>query len=79
VVILHEILHDLRVTKTRGIVLKLDFEKAYDKVNWNFLIEVLKQKKFSETWISWIKQCVEGGKVGIKINGVEISLITIKV
>jgi hypothetical protein len=33
VVILHEILHDLRVTKTRGIVLKLDFEKAYDKVN----------------------------------------------
>jgi hypothetical protein len=70
VVILHEILHDLTVTKTRGIVLKLDFEKAYDKVNWNFLIEVLKQKKFSETWISWIKQCVEGGKVGIKINGV---------
>jgi hypothetical protein len=48
----------------------LDFEKAYDKVNWGFLIEVLKQKNFSETWISWIKQCVEGGKVGIKINGV---------
>jgi hypothetical protein len=32
VIILHEILHELRVSKTKGIVLKLDFEKAYDKV-----------------------------------------------
>jgi hypothetical protein len=69
VVILHEILHDLRVSKTKKIILKLDFEKAYDKVIWDFLIEVLKQKNFSKTWISWIKQCVEGGKVGVKING----------
>jgi hypothetical protein len=69
VVILHEILHDLRVSKSKGMILKLDFEKAYDKVNWGFLVEVLKQKKFPETWIRWIKQCVKGGKVGIKING----------
>jgi hypothetical protein len=32
VIILHEILHDLRVSKIKGIVLKLDFGKAYDKV-----------------------------------------------
>jgi hypothetical protein len=32
VVILHEILHELRVKKLQGIILKLDFEKAYDKV-----------------------------------------------
>jgi exonuclease III len=32
-IILHEILHELRVTKTKGIVLKLGFEKAYDKVH----------------------------------------------
>jgi hypothetical protein len=69
VVILHEILHDFRVSKSKGIILKLDFEKAYDKVNWGFLVEVLKQKKIPETWIRWIKQGVEGGKVGIKING----------
>jgi hypothetical protein len=42
VVILHEILHDLRTTKTKGVVVKLDFEKAYDKVHWNFLFEVLR-------------------------------------
>jgi hypothetical protein len=31
--ILHEALHQLKVTKKKGIILKLDLEKAYDKVN----------------------------------------------
>jgi hypothetical protein len=37
VVVLHETLHELRRKKQKGIILKLDFEKAYDKVNWAFL------------------------------------------
>ena len=51
VVILQEVLHELRVTKSSGVILKLDFEKAYDKVNWNFLEEVLQRKGFSNIWI----------------------------
>jgi hypothetical protein len=30
----HEILHDAARNGQRGIVLKLDYEKAYDKVDW---------------------------------------------
>jgi hypothetical protein len=33
VVILHETIHELHKKKRNGVVLKLDFEKAYDKVN----------------------------------------------
>jgi hypothetical protein len=33
VIILHEVLHELRVRKKSGVILKLDFEKAYDKVH----------------------------------------------
>jgi mannosylglycoprotein endo-beta-mannosidase len=69
VVILHEILHELRVKKLQGIILKLDFEKAYDKVRWNFMMEVLRKKNFSGKWVDWMKQIIEGGKVGINING----------
>lgn len=47
-VVLHEVLHELRVKKQRGIVLKLDFETAYDKLDWSFIMEVLQKKSFPE-------------------------------
>jgi hypothetical protein len=36
VVILHETLHEMRRKKMKGIIMKLDFVKAYDKVSWPF-------------------------------------------
>jgi hypothetical protein len=49
-VILQEVLHELRVSKSSRVILKLDFEKAYDRVNWNFLKEVLQIKYFDDIW-----------------------------
>jgi hypothetical protein len=69
VLVVHEILHDLRVKKKRGIILKLDFEKAYDKVNWNFLQDLLSRKNFDEHWIEWTMKAVQGGKVVVNLNG----------
>ena len=46
VVTIHEVFHELRRTKQEGVILKLDFEKAYDRVNWDFLQEVLLKKGF---------------------------------
>jgi hypothetical protein len=33
VVVLHETIHELKKKKQKGLILRLDFEKAYDKVN----------------------------------------------
>lgn len=44
VMIVHEALHELRRKKKSGIIIKLDFEKAYDKVNWYFFRDVLIRK-----------------------------------
>jgi hypothetical protein len=46
VIILHEMMHDMRKKKRKGIIMKLDFEKIYDKVQWSFLFEVLERKNF---------------------------------
>src|SRR6185312_108726 len=54
--------------KEVGIILKLDFEKAYDKVCWDFLFDCLKIRGFSVTWCDWIKQVVSGGTVSLKVN-----------
>ena len=43
---LHEILHDTRVNKKDDLVLKVDFKKAYDKMNWNFLFTCIEQRGF---------------------------------
>jgi hypothetical protein len=60
---LMEIIHDIRKRKHSGVILKLDFEKAYDRVNWDFLGEVLRCKGFDEGYIHRILQLVSGDKL----------------
>ena len=65
---LHEIIHDTKVKKKEGLVLKLDFEKAYDKVSWDFLFDCLEQRGFPPRWCSWIKKVVTCGTLSVKVN-----------
>jgi hypothetical protein len=69
VVVLHEVLHGLRISKQKGLILKIDFEKAYDRVSWNFLEQVMHGKGFPDQWISWVMSTVRGGNFCINVNG----------
>ena len=67
-VILHETIHELHSKKKDGVIFKIDFEKAYDKVKWSFLQQTLRMKGFSEKWCHWIQSFTEGGNANIKVN-----------
>ena len=50
-VVLHETIHELHRKNMSRVIFKIDFEKAYDKVKWNFLLQTLRLKGFSPKWI----------------------------
>jgi hypothetical protein len=67
VVIAHEVVHSLHKLKEAGVIIKLDYEKAYDRVNTDFLLEILRGG-FGELWIKWINKIVIGGSVCVSVN-----------
>jgi hypothetical protein len=52
-----------------GLLCKLDLKKAYDHVNWDFLLYMLQRCVFGERWRKWIKFCVSAVKFSILVNG----------
>lgn len=55
ILITSEVIHFIKAKKCNGVILKLDFEKVFDTVNWDFLLDVLRHMNFSPRWIRWTK------------------------
>jgi hypothetical protein len=53
-----------------GVLCKLDMEKAYDHVDWSFLLYLLRRCGFGEKWCLWIQHCISSVRFSVLINGV---------
>uniref|UniRef100_A0A803PZS1 Reverse transcriptase domain-containing protein n=1 Tax=Cannabis sativa TaxID=3483 RepID=A0A803PZS1_CANSA len=69
VLIANETVEEYRSRGKKGFVFKIDLEKAYDCVDWDFLDLVLKEKGFGELWRKWIRGCVSSTLFSLLING----------
>lgn len=67
--IANEVVEEYRVEGKEGLVFKIDFEKAYNHVNWSLLRQVLEKKGFGQRWINWIMGCVSSANFSILVNG----------
>lgn len=69
ILIVSEVFQGIWANKVEGVVLKLDFEKAFDTVNWSFLFELMEKIGFGKKWVSWIRRYLDEIKISILING----------
>ncbi|KAK5802451.1 hypothetical protein PVK06_030042 [Gossypium arboreum] len=51
------------------MAVKLDMSKAYDKVEWDFLKEVMLLMGFAEEWVTLVMRCISTISYIVNING----------
>lgn len=71
IVVVQEAVHSMKKKQGRKgwMLLKLDLEKAYDRLRWDFLEDTLRAAGLSENWAKRIMECVAGPSMCILWNG----------
>jgi hypothetical protein len=56
-ILAYELLHSFKSKRDKGgyMFLKLDMEKAFDRMKWTFLLSIMEKLGFSPTWLAWIR------------------------
>jgi len=69
VLVASETIDYLRKEKSKGVVVKVDFEKGYDLLDWDFLMYMMGRLGFNHKWIRWIKTCLAFATISVQVNG----------
>ncbi|GAU42165.1 hypothetical protein TSUD_89640 [Trifolium subterraneum] len=69
ILIANEVVDEARRAKKELMLFKVDFEKAYDSVDWGYLDVVMGRMGFPTLWRKWIKECVCTATASVLVNG----------
>ncbi|GJU79479.1 putative RNA-directed DNA polymerase, eukaryota, reverse transcriptase zinc-binding domain protein [Tanacetum coccineum] len=67
--ILNECMAWYRKKKKDLMVFKVDFEKAFDSLRWDYLNTIMEKLGFGNKWRSWIAGCLNHSRASILVNG----------
>jgi hypothetical protein len=70
-ILVHELFNSIKSKRGRGglMVVKIDMEKAFDRMEWSFIFAILTKLGFAPMWINWIRICITSPSFSILING----------
>jgi hypothetical protein len=60
-------IHNMKTRKMKGVVLKIDLSKAYERVDWSYLL--LTHVSFDMPFIRWVMDCITFVSFAVLING----------
>jgi hypothetical protein len=77
-IIAHELLHSFNLKRGKcGLMfLKMDMEKAFDKMEWKLILSIMQHLGFPVTWLQWIHSCISSPSFSILLNGSPFGLFS---
>jgi hypothetical protein len=62
--------HICHKSKKELMILKLDFEKAFDKIEHQAMLQTMEHKGFDNTWLGSMRSIFASGTFAFLLNGV---------
>ncbi|OMO83955.1 reverse transcriptase [Corchorus olitorius] len=74
IIVVQEAIHTMRTMKRKGgaIAIKVDLEKAYDRIKWSFLQQVLEEIQLPPPWVKLIMHIVSSNTFSLLWNGQQL-------
>ncbi|XP_058784217.1 uncharacterized protein LOC131658988 [Vicia villosa] len=68
VLLVNEVIDWAKRNKLSCLLLKVDFDKAYDSLSWNFLRDILVRMGFGKKWMMWMDACIFSSHLSVLVN-----------
>ncbi|XP_071689016.1 uncharacterized protein [Rutidosis leptorrhynchoides] len=74
----NESIEYLKKNKRKSLIFKVDFEKAFDSLSWEFFLDMMETMGFGVRWRKWIHARLKSASISVLVNGSPTNKFLIK-
>lgn len=68
----------MKARNQKGVVIKIELSKAYDRVSWLYIRMMLTHLGFNYAFVRWIVNCISTISFAVLINGLTYEFLSPK-